>query len=70
MSQEKYVQGNVPYGYSRILATCKLRSGKLKQAAFVKVDPENRICKLCEMNIVENQINFLTECPLYEDFMV
>ena len=67
MSSEKYVQDNVPYGYRRILA--KLRSGGLPLHIEVgrfckpKVDLENRICKLCDMNVVEDEIHLLIEMP-------
>ena len=71
MAAQKYVhvQGNVPYGDKIILT--KLRSGSLPLHVEVdccckpKVDLENRMCKLCDMNIVEDEIHFLTECPLY-----
>ena len=71
LQESKYVQGNVPYGYRRILA--KLRLGSLPLQAEVgnfcklKVELENRIGELCNMNFVEDEIHFLTESHLYKD---
>ena len=35
-----------------------------------KLKVEERICKVCDANIVETELHFLTCCPLYEDLRI
>ena len=49
----------------------QLRSGTLplniETGRFRNIDIENRICMLCNRNVIEDEIHFVIECPLYDD---
>ena len=32
-----------------------------------KIPSDQRVCKLCTLNIVEDEIHFLIQCPVYQD---
>ena len=40
---------------------------EIEGGRFRGIDLENRICKMCNINI-ENECHFLCECPCYEDY--
>ena len=40
---------------------------KIETGRFRSRPVEQRLCELCEMHKVENEIHFLCECPLYHD---
>ena len=48
----------------------QLRSGTLplniETGRFRNIDIENRICMLCNRNVIEDEIHFVIECPLYD----
>ena len=41
---------------------------KIETGRFRSLPVEQRLCELCEMHKVENEMHFLCECPLYHDF--
>lgn len=50
----------------------KLRGGMLKiginEGRWQNVPVENRTCKICNLNVVENEVHFLFECRAYSSF--
>ena len=68
---EHYVKLNMERSHRRILA--KFRSGSLPlqieigRYAKPKVPLDNRICKLCKDNVVEDELHFLLCCDFYSD---
>ena len=71
LETESYVKGFTPYCQRRTLA--KLRCGNLPLEIDLgrfnrpKTPLENRICKMCSMNVIENELHFMMECPLYNN---
>ena len=68
---ENYVKLNMERSHRRILA--KFRSGSLPLQVETgrykkpKVPLENRICKFCSDNTVEDEMHFLLSCDFYSD---
>ena len=68
---ETYVKLNMERSHRRILA--KFRSGSLPLQVETgrykkpKVPLENRICKFCSDNTVEDEMHFLISCDFYSD---
>ena len=68
---ENYVKLNMERSHRRILA--KFRSGSLPLQVETgrykkpKVPLENRICKFCSDNTVEDEMHFLISCDFYSD---
>ena len=65
---------NVDYKYRNILSKFRLSShclnieqGRHKKP---KVPLENRICHNCSMNMVEDEIHFLLQCPCYDNIRI
>ena len=52
-------------------AISKLRLSSHKLAIVIgkwyKIEKENRICKSCDLNAIEDEFHFLIECPTYKD---
>ena len=40
---------------------------EVEKGRFLNIDRENRKCKLCNTNKIENEYHFLLVCPLYND---
>jgi len=51
--------------------TAQLRSGTLplhvETGRFRNIKLENRICSLCQLNEIEDEVHFLFKCPLYNE---
>ena len=66
---ETYLQINIPKMYRRILSM--LRCGSLplevETGRYNKTPLNERICKLCNTNTIENEMHFTLNCPLYDD---
>ena len=66
---ETYVTTIMPFAHKRGLAM--LRCGSLPLEVELgrrkKLLLENRICKMCTDEKIEDEIHFLLECPLYDD---
>ena len=64
---EKYIKMNLPK-YQRCLLA-QFRVGILplmiETGRYQNIELENRICSLCDLGEIENEIHFLCECPLY-----
>ena len=67
---EPYVLSNISRQRKSLLA--QIRLGilpiKIETGRFRSLSVDQRICELCEMRKVENEIHFICECPLYNDF--
>ena len=67
---EPYVLSNISRQRRSLLA--QIRLGilpiKIETGRFRSLPVEQRLCELCEMHKVENEMHFLCECPLYHDF--
>ena len=64
---EVYVQINMPKSTRSFIA--QLRSGVLplsiETGRFLNLKVEERLCRFCENNAVEDELHFLFNCPLY-----
>jgi hypothetical protein len=40
---------------------------RLETGRYVGLERDNRICEKCHMNVVENEIHFVIECPFYKE---
>ena len=61
----------MPYKFKRILANSRCSSYllKIEQGRYLRIDQENRMCSYClqrHVFVIENEIYFLIDCPLYE----
>jgi hypothetical protein len=69
LEKEEYLDINIPR-YQRMSYT-KLRCGVLPLAIetgrYTRTPLEQRLCTLCNLHKVENEVHFLIECPLYAD---
>jgi len=70
MSQEKYVTLNLTPSERSLLA--QIRSGTLpleiEVGRFRNIKVEDRLCKLCNLNVTEDETHFIFECPFYHDY--
>ena len=68
---EAYLYEIKDYRLRRPVAQFRLSSHRLKvetgRHVYPKIDLENRICELCNLNKVEDELHFLFYCPLYQD---
>ncbi len=66
---EKYLELNISKYEKSLLS--QLRYGilplRVETGRFVNESRQNRICKLCDLNQVEDQLHFVFHCPLYFD---
>ena len=46
---------------------CNRTSAKADCLFDSKLEKENRICKFCNLRMVEDEFHFLLKCPLYSD---
>jgi hypothetical protein len=69
LEKEDYLNINIPR-YQRSAYT-KLRCGVLPLAIetgrYTRTPLEQRLCTLCNLEKVENEVHFLIECPMYVD---
>ena len=67
---EQYLNLNLPRHQRS--AYIKLRCGvlplEIETGRYHGVALEDRICKLCDLNQVEDETHFLINCPLYSDY--
>ena len=67
---ENYLFLNIPK-YKRSLFA-QLRAGilplNIETFRFRNIALENRICEVCNLNEIEDEIHFLCVCPLYNDY--
>ena len=40
---------------------------EIEVGRFRGVSPEDRLCQNCNMGVVESEVHFICECPLYND---
>ena len=67
---ETYVLSNISRQRRSLSAQVKfgILPMKIETGRFRSLSVDQRICELCEMQKVENEIHFVCECPLYNDF--
>ena len=50
----------------------QIRSGTLpleiETGRFRNIRVEDRLCKLCDLNVTEDETHFIFECPFYSDY--
>lgn len=67
---EFYVKTNLRRNQRSLIA--QLRTGilplALETGRFTQTSEEDRLCGLCELGEVENEIHFVLYCPVYDDF--
>ena len=44
---------------------CSSHKLMIEQGRHLNIERENRICQNCNMNIIEDEYNFLLACPTY-----
>lgn len=66
-AQEKYVQLNLNRKERSLFA--QFRVGipplRIENGRYTGGDPVDRLCTLCNMNLVENETHFLVDCVFY-----
>ena len=66
---EPYVQINMNRKYRSVLA--QLRSGilplEIECGRWKGLEVNERICRVCNQNVVEDEHHFVLDCPLYDD---
>ena len=59
------------FGLRKVLSKFRLSSHCLaiERGRHVrpKIPPDNRLCTFCDLHKIEDEIHFLTECPLYQE---
>ena len=46
---------------------CAVLPLKIGTGRFLELNPEDRLCQVCDQNAIENKIHFLLHCTLYDD---
>lgn len=68
LAREEYLDTDLPFVTRKQIT--QLRSGtnklRIESGRWNKEALENRICKLCSMGVLEDEVHFLLECHLYE----
>ena len=64
---QPYLQKPIALKYKHILSKYRLSAHSLsiETGRYHHIDRNNRICSLCNMNILENEYHFVLVCPLY-----
>ena len=67
---EKYVLFNLNRSERSILAQfrCGILPLRIETGRYVSEKPEERLCKVCQSGQIENELHFLFNCVLYNDF--
>jgi len=70
IAEEKYVSLNLTPSERSLMA--QIRSGTLpleiETGRFRNVKIEERLCKLCTLNVTEDESHFIFECPFYNEY--
>ena len=53
--------------HSLRIETGRYEKTKDSSGNYSKLEKENRICKFCNLRMVEDEFHFLLNCPLYSD---
>ena len=64
---ESYVKLNLKRNERSVLAQirCGILPRHIETGRFVRTEIENRVCKICNTNSVENEYHFLFHCDFY-----
>ena len=69
LQTEEYLRNNISRHKRSLLA--QLRLGilplEIEVGRFRNIPVENRLCKCCDNNVVENEFHFVSECVRYAD---
>ncbi len=66
---EQYVLSFMNRGHRSYLAQlrCGILPLEIETGQWYNISAENRVCKVCKTNSVENEINFIFHCNLYHE---
>ena len=66
---EHYLDFITEKKYKIALTKCRLSSHDLaiERGRFEHIERNNRLCRYCNFNMIENEYHFLLVCPLYRD---
>ncbi|MES9883266.1 MAG: reverse transcriptase family protein [Sedimenticola sp.] len=66
-SMEKYftIVENDNFRIALTRFRCSAHSLEIEEGRFRHIARENRLCRLCNMNVIENEYHFLLVCPFY-----
>jgi hypothetical protein len=66
---EEYLTLLNNFNFRRGITRLKISSHRLRieTGRYVGLERNNRICEKCHMNVVENEIHFLIDCPFYKE---
>ena len=69
LSCEKYTSVLEKQKYITVLAKfrCSNHTLMVEKGRQLGLPRQNRICQFCSLNLVEDEVHFLVECPLFED---
>jgi hypothetical protein len=69
---EKYLDAVSNKSHRECLTRLRCSSHKLfvEEGRYRNIDRNERICKLCNMNVVENEFHFLLVCPFYRELRI
>ena len=66
--REEYLDTDLPFDIRKQIT--QLRSGtnklRIESGRWNKEELENRVCKLCSMEVLEDEVHFLVDCHLYD----
>ena len=65
--EEEYLSIIMPRKARSLISQIRLGILPLEVGCFREVSPEDRICKNCYMGVVESEVHFICERPLYND---
>ena len=62
-----YLQKPIALKYKHILSKHRLFSHNvsIETGRYHNIDRDNRICSLCNMNVIEDEYHFVLVCPFY-----
>ena len=52
---------------SRLRLSCHKLQIEIQRYSKTYIEPEKRICKMCNLDMCEDELHFLIQCPKYED---
>ena len=64
-----YIKFDLPLKFRISLSKlrCSAHNLLVETGRHSNLDYENRICRLCNLNKIEDEFHFVTECPFYSD---
>ena len=67
-----YLKLNIPIKYQIALSKlrCSIHKLKVERGRHESIAYEQRLCKLCNYNLVEDEFHFVMICPIYENLRI